>query len=160
MAIHLPKWRVREGEHCRTCRDGPVTRGGREGFCVNVTDVVKNLTMPRAATAAAAAALPAFTGLGAAVALTRREREIVRCVGVGLRNAEVAEKLGVSEGTVKTHLNNIFQKLGVRDRVVRRAGELPASWAGAKNAGTTGRDVYISPSLPLRYSCCSRPALF
>jgi len=52
-----------------------------------------------------------------AVSLTRREREITRHVSLGLRNAEVAEKLGVSEGTVKTHLNNIFQKLGLRDRV-------------------------------------------
>ena len=50
-------------------------------------------------------------------ALTRREREIARHVALGLRNAEVAERLGVSEGTVKTHLNNIFQKLGFRDRV-------------------------------------------
>jgi len=49
--------------------------------------------------------------------LTRREREIVRHVALGLRNAEVAEKLYVTEGTVKTHLNNIFQKLGLRDRV-------------------------------------------
>lgn len=49
--------------------------------------------------------------------LTRREREIVREVALGRRNAEVAEKLGVGEGTVKTHLNNIFQKLGLRDRV-------------------------------------------
>jgi len=53
----------------------------------------------------------------AAVALTRREREIVRHVALGLRNAEVAAKLNVTEGTVKTHLNNIFQKLAVRDRV-------------------------------------------
>jgi len=51
------------------------------------------------------------------VSLTRREREIVRHVALGLRNAEVAEKLQVTEGTVKTHLNNIFQKLGLRDRV-------------------------------------------
>jgi DNA-binding NarL/FixJ family response regulator len=50
-------------------------------------------------------------------ALTRREREIVRHVAIGLRNAEVAERLHVTEGTVKTHLNNIFQKLGLRDRV-------------------------------------------
>jgi two-component system NarL family response regulator len=49
--------------------------------------------------------------------LTRREREIVRHVALGLRNAEVAEKLSISEGTIKTHLNNIFQKLGLRDRV-------------------------------------------
>ena len=49
--------------------------------------------------------------------LTRREREIVRHVALGLRNAEVAERLGVTEGTVKTHLNNVFQKLALRDRV-------------------------------------------
>lgn len=50
-------------------------------------------------------------------ALTRREREVARYVALGLRNAEVAERLSITEVTVKTHLNNIFQKLGVRDRV-------------------------------------------
>jgi two-component system NarL family response regulator len=53
----------------------------------------------------------------AAAALTRRELEIVRHVALGLRNAEVAEQLGISEVTVKSHVNNIFQKLGIRDRV-------------------------------------------
>ena len=48
--------------------------------------------------------------------LTPREREIVRSVAQGLRNAEVAQRLSISEVTVKTHLNNIFQKLGLRDR--------------------------------------------
>jgi DNA-binding NarL/FixJ family response regulator len=51
------------------------------------------------------------------VVLTRREREIVRHVALGLRNAEVAQRLGITEVTVKTHLNNVFQKLGLRDRV-------------------------------------------
>jgi DNA-binding NarL/FixJ family response regulator len=49
--------------------------------------------------------------------LTPREREIVREVATGLRSAEVARKLHISEVTVKKHLNNIFHKLGVRDRV-------------------------------------------
>lgn len=49
--------------------------------------------------------------------LTAREREIVRYVALGLHNAEVAKKAFISEQTVKTHLKNIFQKLGVRDRV-------------------------------------------
>jgi DNA-binding NarL/FixJ family response regulator len=49
--------------------------------------------------------------------LTRREREIVRHVALGLRNAEVGRELSISEVTVKTHINNIFQKLGIRDRV-------------------------------------------
>jgi len=49
--------------------------------------------------------------------LTAREGEIVRCVAQGLRNAEVAKQLAITEATVKTHLNNVFQKLGLRDRV-------------------------------------------
>ena len=49
--------------------------------------------------------------------LTPRESEIVRYVAVGMRNAEVATRLSLSESTVKTHLTNIFQKLGIRDRI-------------------------------------------
>jgi DNA-binding NarL/FixJ family response regulator len=49
--------------------------------------------------------------------ISQREREIIRHVALGLRNAEVAKKLFISEVTVKTHLNNIFQKLRIRDRV-------------------------------------------
>jgi two-component system NarL family response regulator len=50
-------------------------------------------------------------------ALSRREREIVRLVALGLRNHEIAERLAIGEATVKTHLNKVFQKLAVRDRV-------------------------------------------
>lgn len=53
----------------------------------------------------------------AANVLSAREEEVVRCVALGLRNAEVAQQLSISEETVKTHLNRIFRKLGVRDRV-------------------------------------------
>lgn len=49
--------------------------------------------------------------------LTAREREIVALVGRGLRNAEIAKQLFISEVTVKTHLNRIFAKVGARDRV-------------------------------------------
>lgn len=49
--------------------------------------------------------------------LSSREREIVRLVALGLRNGEVAQRLTITEATVKTHLNNVFQKLKVRDRV-------------------------------------------
>ena len=48
--------------------------------------------------------------------LTSREAEIVRLVATGLRNAEIAERLSITEATVKTHLNNVFEKLKVRDR--------------------------------------------
>src|SRR5439155_1347819 len=49
--------------------------------------------------------------------LTERELEIVRLVASGYKNKEVGNALAISERTVKTHLTNIFQKLGVRDRV-------------------------------------------
>jgi len=49
--------------------------------------------------------------------LTDRELEIVRLVASGQKNKEVSAALTISERTVKTHLQNIFQKLGVRDRV-------------------------------------------
>ena len=53
----------------------------------------------------------------AANPLSPREEEVVRHVALGLRNADVAKRLFISEQTVKTHLNNVFQKLGIQDRV-------------------------------------------
>lgn len=49
--------------------------------------------------------------------LSNREMEVVRCVAMGLRNKEVADKLGVSEATVKNHLTSVYSKLGVSDRL-------------------------------------------
>jgi DNA-binding NarL/FixJ family response regulator len=49
--------------------------------------------------------------------LTPRELEIVSMVAKGLRNKEIARKLAIAEGTVKIHLHNIYQKLGVDSRV-------------------------------------------
>lgn len=48
--------------------------------------------------------------------LTPREREIVSNVAEGLSNKAIAHRLGVSEGTVKIHLHNIYGKLGVQSR--------------------------------------------
>ncbi len=49
--------------------------------------------------------------------LTHREIELVRMVAGGLRNKEVAEKLFISEGTVKVHLHNIYEKLNIDSRM-------------------------------------------
>jgi DNA-binding NarL/FixJ family response regulator len=48
--------------------------------------------------------------------LTARELEIARLVASGLRNRRVAQRLFVSEATVKTHLHNIYDKLKVESR--------------------------------------------
>jgi len=49
--------------------------------------------------------------------LSDREKEIVQLVAQGFRNKEIGEKLFISEQTVKNHLHNIFDKLGVSDRL-------------------------------------------
>jgi two-component system, NarL family, nitrate/nitrite response regulator NarL len=49
--------------------------------------------------------------------LSQREREIVSLVAQGYKNKEMAEKMFISEQTVKNHLHNIFDKLGVSDRL-------------------------------------------
>jgi DNA-binding NarL/FixJ family response regulator len=48
--------------------------------------------------------------------VTGREREVLGLIGQGQTDAEIAERLFVSEGTVKTHVNHLFTKLDLRDR--------------------------------------------
>ena len=61
--------------------------------------------------AAATAAAPV-----ASHPLTRREHEVVMLVAEGLTNAQIAERLWISPGTVRRHLQNAFAKLGVHTR--------------------------------------------
>ncbi|MFJ4714270.1 response regulator [Streptomyces sp. NPDC088785] len=73
------------------------------------------LATVRTTAPAAAPSLPAD--------ITPREREVWTLIGQGLPNRAIAEKLFISEATVKTHINNLFAKAGIRDRAdaVRRA---------------------------------------
>lgn len=61
------------------------------------------------------AAAPAAAELCAT--LTSRETEILALMAAGFNNAEIAQALGPSEGTIKNHVSSILSKLGVRDRV-------------------------------------------
>jgi len=53
----------------------------------------------------------------AAGVLTQREIEIVRLVAQGLSNKEIAQRLSITEGTVKVHVHSVYVKLGVTNRV-------------------------------------------
>jgi DNA-binding NarL/FixJ family response regulator len=67
-----------------------------------------------------------FASLDRPDPLTERETEILRLMASGYSNKEIANSIGVAEGTVKNHVSNILSKLGVRDRTraVLKAFEL------------------------------------
>jgi DNA-binding NarL/FixJ family response regulator len=63
-------------------------------------------------------------------ALTERETEIVVLAARGLPNAHIAEELAISEATVKRHLANVYQKIGVRSRSEAVRMALMEQWIG------------------------------
>jgi DNA-binding NarL/FixJ family response regulator len=60
--------------------------------------------------------------------LSKREREIAQLVSQGLKNKEMAEKLFISEQTIKNHMHNIFEKLGVSDRLELALYTISKGW--------------------------------
>ncbi|MER7456351.1 response regulator transcription factor [Micromonospora sp. NPDC126480] len=86
-----------------------VARG--EGFIAPA--VTRRLITAFAATAPAASAATR----AAVAALTPRERDVLACLGLGLSNQQVADRLAMAESTTKTHVSRILAKLELRSRV-------------------------------------------
>ena len=107
-------------------------RAGASGFLVKDMALEDILTAIRVVAAGDAMIAPAVTrrliGQFAAqprsdrkprelTAITEREHEVLRLVGLGMSNAEIAATLYITAGTVKTHVAHLLAKLGARDRV-------------------------------------------
>jgi DNA-binding NarL/FixJ family response regulator len=129
----------------------PMLRGGARGYLVygqfDPPDLLRAVhavaaghgwLTPTAASVAANAVRDAYARERAAVArgeqqraarrsfgLTDREREVLMLICAGLSNAAIADRLAVSEKTVKNHLNHVFAKLDVNSRT-----EAVARWQG------------------------------
>ena len=74
-------------------------------------------------------------GHGEPPTLAPRERELIKLVRNGLRNREIAQQLGVTEGTIKVYLHAVFQKLGVSSRTelaIRASEFLTKSYMSAE----------------------------
>jgi len=90
--------------------------------------------------------------------LSKREQEVVRCVAEGLSNREIAQRLGLTEHTVKNYLFRIFDKLGVSKRVevvlyaysLGHSGEIsgPADAVNEKRLSPVSAKVADVPRFP------------
>jgi DNA-binding NarL/FixJ family response regulator len=107
-------------------------RGGASGFLVKDMALEDILTAIRVVAAGEAIIAPAITRRLIAqfvsqprpdpkprelAGITDREREVLRLVGLGMSNAEIAAALYITAGTAKTHVARLLAKLGARDRV-------------------------------------------
>lgn len=119
-----------------TAQDDPVwveelIRAGAGGYVVKSDDLTLRIGEAIRAVAAgrtflSPAAAVGLTQAGRKYTLTPRERAILRLAAEGHANSEIAASLGISDGTVRNHISNIYGKLGVttREAAIRAAQQL------------------------------------
>ena len=91
--------------------------GGISGDAATATAAADDGAAGTAAARPAAGGSPGSPALATHPDLTEREAEVLRLVAAARSNAEIARELFIGEATVKTHVSNVLQKLGARDRV-------------------------------------------
>lgn len=92
-----------------------------------ISPVVLRVLLERLAQMPLASSYLHSTSSSAEQSLSPREREVVRLLGRGLSNKEIASQLGIGESTVKTHVERIFRKLDVSDRTQAAIWSVTAS---------------------------------
>lgn len=85
--------------------------------------VVEHVTDPKALSEEAEVIKPRTDG-----PLSERERDVLRCLSFGMSNKEIAARLNIAESTAKTHLANLFVKLGVNDRTEAVTAAIRRGW--------------------------------
>ena len=78
--------------------------------------------------------------LAAALPITPREAEVLACIASGMTNAQVGRKLAISVRTVVKHLEHLYRKLGVTNRVAATARAFRAVGIGEDRGGADGPD--------------------
>jgi DNA-binding NarL/FixJ family response regulator len=78
-------------------------------------------------------------------ALTRRELDVLRLMSVGHTNGQIARRLVISEGTVKSHVKNILRKLDAANRA-----EAVSRWLREEHARVTGHRAYARSRIGAR----------
>jgi DNA-binding CsgD family transcriptional regulator len=84
---------------------------------------------------------PLTTGQGQPVDLTKRQREILRCLARGMPNSAVGEKLCISRATVRNHIQHVLEKLGVHNKLAAVAFAYRHDLIGPEGEGEETRQA-------------------
>jgi DNA-binding CsgD family transcriptional regulator len=120
-------------------------RGDHRQEVLDFTDVATSVS-ERNLSLVPGAVRPGAGTIGSALRLTGRERDVLALVAAGLTADAIGRRRGISPGTVRKHLQNVYGKLGVGDRLVavdiaRRHGLLPdgAAQSGGRPGARAGQ---------------------